>query len=85
MDLIRRSGRHELLFIAPQLPIDQAPRANSLRISLDTPLLFASMFRWLGAPDLFARASVGFMRLRPEYTGEVHFLAPTTVRELVTM
>ena len=59
---------------APPLPIDQAPRANSLRISLDTPLLFASMFKWLGAPDLFARACVGFMRLRPEYTGEVHFL-----------
>jgi len=60
---------------APPLPIDQAPRADSLRISLDTPLLFASPFRWLGAPDLFARACVGFMRLRPEYTGEVHFLA----------
>ena len=61
---------------------DRAPRAKPLRITLDTPLLFTSKFQQFKAPDVFVRACVGFMRLCPEYSGEVRFLAHNTDAEI---
>ncbi len=68
---------------ASPILIDQAPKKQSLRMAADTPLLFTSKFQQVKAPDVFVRASVGFMRLCPEYCGEVRFLAHNTDSEFV--
>ena len=55
--------------------VDNAGIAKSCAVSSDIPLLFLSDLRRAKAPDVFVRACVGFMRLCPEYTGEIHFLS----------
>ena len=57
------------------VPIENAGVAKACVVSYDMPLLFLSNLQWAKAPDILVRASVGFMRLCPEYAGEVHFLS----------
>ena len=57
------------------VPIENAGLAKVCVVSSDMPLLFLSSLQWAKAPDILVRASVGFMRLCPEYAGEVHFLS----------
>lgn len=57
------------------VPVDNAGVAKSCAVSSDMPLLFLSNLQRAKAPDVFVRACVGFMRLCPEFAGEVHFLS----------
>jgi glycosyltransferase involved in cell wall biosynthesis/predicted SAM-dependent methyltransferase len=57
------------------VPTDNTGVAKSCVVSPDMPLLFLSNLQRNKAPDIFVRACVGFMRLYPEYAGEVHFLS----------
>ena len=57
------------------VPIDIVGVAKSCAVSSDMPILFLSDLQRAKAPDVFVRACVGFMRLCPEYAGEVHFLS----------
>jgi len=67
----------------PPVLIDQDVKSETLRFSPNTPLLFTSKFQPVKAPDVFVRASVGFMRTCPEYHGEVRFLAHNMDSEYV--
>ena len=57
------------------VPTENSGVAKSCVVSSDMPLLFLSNLQSAKAPDVFVRACVGFMRLCPEYAGEVHFLS----------
>jgi lipopolysaccharide biosynthesis protein/glycosyltransferase involved in cell wall biosynthesis len=57
------------------VPTENAGVAKSCVVSFGMPLLFLSNLQSAKAPDVFVRACVGFMRLCPEYAGEVQFLS----------
>ena len=67
----------------PPVLIDRSCSTKSLEVGRDTPIIFTSKFQQVKAPEVFVRACVGFMRLCPDYLGEVRFLAHNTDPESV--
>ena len=67
---VPRTVRHSF-----PVPIDNVGVVKSCVLSPDIPLLFLSNLQRANAPEVFVRACVGFMRLCPEYAGEVQFLS----------
>ena len=67
----------------PPVLIDRNCSTRSLKVGQNTPIIFTSKFQQVKAPEVFVRACVGFMRLCPDYRGEVRFLAHNTDPESV--
>ncbi|MDF3982438.1 glycosyltransferase [Luteibacter sp. PPL554] len=61
---------------APPVVLDHGDiAAQAIQPNDDTPIVFSSKLQRLKRPDVFIRGCVSFLRARPQYRGDVVFLA----------